>query len=78
VRREADITGTREGEYLKDTFNELESNSKDKKHRALHKGITEFNKCYQSTDMVKYEKGDLLVVPHKILNRRKLITSATE
>jgi hypothetical protein len=28
--------------------------------------------------MVKYEKGDLLVVPHKILNRRKLITSATE
>jgi hypothetical protein len=58
--------------YLKDKINELESNSKNKNIRDLHTGINEFKKGYQPrTNLVRYERGDLLADPHKILNRWK-------
>jgi hypothetical protein len=57
---------------LKDKINELESNSKNKNIRDLYRGINEFKKDYKPrTNLVKDEKGDLLVDPHKILNRWK-------
>jgi hypothetical protein len=59
-------------EYLKDKINELESNTKNKNIRDMHRGINEFKKCYQPrTNLVKDERGDLLADPHKILNMRK-------
>jgi hypothetical protein len=59
-------------EYLKDKINELELNSKNKNIRDLYRGINEFKKGYQPrTNLVKDESGDLLVDPHKILNRWK-------
>jgi hypothetical protein len=58
--------------YLKDKINELESNSKNKNIRDLYRGINEFKKSYQPrTNLVKEERGDLLVDPHNILNRWK-------
>jgi hypothetical protein len=57
---------------LKDKINKLESNSKNKNIRDLYRGINEFKKSYQTkTNSVKVERGDLLVDPHKILNRWK-------
>jgi hypothetical protein len=57
-------------EYLKDKINELESNSKNKNIRDLYRGINKFKKGYQPrTNLVKDEKCDLLVDPHKIVNR---------
>jgi hypothetical protein len=57
-------------EYLKVKINELEPNSKNKNIRDLYRGINKFKKGYQPrTDLLKDEKGDLLVVPHKIVNR---------
>jgi hypothetical protein len=57
-------------EYLKDKFNELESNSKNKNIRDLYRGKNEFKKGYQPrTNLVKDEKGDLLEDRHKIVNR---------
>jgi hypothetical protein len=59
-------------EYLKDRINDLESSNKNKSITALYKGIREFKKGYQlRTNMVKNERGDLLVDPHKILHRWK-------
>jgi hypothetical protein len=59
-------------EYLKDKINELQSNSKNKNIRDLYRGINEFKKGYQPrTNLVKNKRGDLLVDPHKILNRWK-------
>jgi hypothetical protein len=59
-------------EYLKDKINELESNSKNKNVRDLYGGIKEFKEGYQPrTNLVKEEGVDLLVEPHKILNRWK-------
>jgi hypothetical protein len=55
---------------LTDKINELESNSKNKNIRDLYRGINEFKKGYQTrTNLVKDEKGDLLVYPHKSVNR---------
>jgi hypothetical protein len=57
-------------EYLKDKINELESNNKNKNIRDLCRGINEFqNGCQPRTNLVKDEKGDLLVDPHKIVSR---------
>jgi hypothetical protein len=57
-------------EYLKDKINELESNSKNKNIRELYRDINEFKKGNQPrTNLVKDEKGDLLVDPYKMLNR---------
>jgi hypothetical protein len=57
---------------LRDRINELESNSRNKNIRNLYRGINEFKKGYQPrTNLVKDERGNLLVDPHKILNRWK-------
>jgi hypothetical protein len=59
-------------EYLKDKINELESNSKNKNIRDLYSGINEFKRGYQPrTNLLKDERSNLLVDPHKILNRWK-------
>jgi hypothetical protein len=59
-------------ECLKEEINDLEQNNKNKNIRDLYMGINEFKKGYQSrTNLVKDERGDLLVDPHKILNRWK-------
>jgi hypothetical protein len=55
---------------LKDKINELESNNKNKNIRYLYRGINEFKKGYQTrTNLVKDEKCDLLVDPHKIVKK---------
>jgi hypothetical protein len=71
VRREASRHfRNKKREYSKDRINELESNSKNKNVRDLYRGINEFKKGYQPrTNLVKNEKGDLLVDPHKTVNR---------
>jgi hypothetical protein len=57
-------------EYFKDKINELESNNKNKNIRNLYRGINEFKKgCQPITNLVKDKRGNLLVGPHKILNR---------
>jgi hypothetical protein len=54
-------------EYLKDKINKLESNSKNKNIRDLYRGMNKFKKGYQPrTNLVKDERGDLLLDPHKI------------
>jgi hypothetical protein len=59
-------------EYLKDRINELESDSKNKNIRDWYGGVNEFKKGYQPrASLVKDERSDLLVDPHKILNRWK-------
>jgi hypothetical protein len=67
VRREASrYFRNKKREYLKDKINELESDSNNKNIRDLYRGINEFKKGYQTrTNLVKDEKGDLLVYPHK-------------
>jgi hypothetical protein len=55
---------------LKDKINELESNNKNKNIKDLYRGIYEFKKGYQPrSNIIKDEKGDLLLDPHKIVNR---------
>jgi hypothetical protein len=55
---------------LKDRINKLESNSKNKNIRNVQRSINEFKKIDQPrTNMVKDGRHDLLVNPHKILNR---------
>jgi hypothetical protein len=59
-------------QYLKDRFNDLEWNSKNKNIRDLYRGITEFKKGYQPrTNLVKDKRGDLLADSHKLLTRQK-------
>jgi hypothetical protein len=59
-------------EYLKKKINEIKSNSKNEKIRDMYRSIYYFKKGYQPrTNLVKDERGDLLVEPHKILNRWK-------
>jgi hypothetical protein len=49
-----------EREYMKDTINEMESNSKNKNIRDLCRGVNEFKKGYQlRTKFVKDERGYL-------------------
>jgi hypothetical protein len=68
VRREASRHfNNKKMEYLKDKFNEIELNSKKKNIRDLYRGITVFKKGYQpKTNLVKDERGDLLVDSQKI------------
>jgi hypothetical protein len=57
-------------EYLKDTINELATNSKNKNIRDLCRGINGFKRGYQlRNNLVKDENGDLLADSHNILNR---------
>jgi hypothetical protein len=73
VRREAiRHFRNKEREHLKDRINELESNCKNKNIRELYRGINEFKKSYQPrTNLVIYQRGNLLVDPLRILNRWK-------
>jgi len=55
-------------EYLKEKFDELETNSKIKNIRFLYRGKNDFKKGYQPiTNLVKDEKGDLVTGFHSIL-----------
>jgi hypothetical protein len=59
-------------DYMISKINELESNSKNKNIRDMYRGINEFKKGYRpSTNLVKDKRDDLLMNPHKILNRWK-------
>jgi hypothetical protein len=73
VRREASRHFmNKKREYLKDRINDIELNGKNKNIRDLYRGITEFKKGYQPiSNLVKDERGDLLVDPQKILTRWK-------
>jgi hypothetical protein len=56
-------------QYLKDKFNELETNSKNNSIRDLYRGINDFKIGYQPrSNLVKDENGDLLADSHNILN----------
>ena len=56
--------------YLKAKIEELENNNKIKNIRDFYQGINDFKKGYQPrTDIVKDEKGDLVVDSHSILAR---------
>jgi hypothetical protein len=70
VRQEASrYFRNKKREYLKDKINELGPNSKNKNIRDLCRGINEIKKCYQrGTNLVKYERADLLADFHKLLN----------
>jgi hypothetical protein len=73
VRREASrYFRNKKRVHLKGKINELESNSKNKNIRDLYRGINEFKKGYQPrTNLVKYQRVDLLADPHKSLNSWK-------
>jgi hypothetical protein len=59
-------------EYLEAKINELETNTKNKNIRDLHRGISDFRSGYQTrTNVVKDEKGDLVADSHSILARRR-------
>jgi hypothetical protein len=48
-------------EHMKEKITELETDTKDKNIRDLHRGINEFKKGYQpGINLVKDENGDLL------------------
>jgi hypothetical protein len=70
VRREASRHfRNKKREYLRGKITDIELNSKNK-IRDLYRGITEFEKGYQhKTNLVKDERGDLLVDPQKISTR---------
>jgi hypothetical protein len=56
-------------DYLKDKIENLETNSKNKNNRDMHRGINGFKRGYQPTcKLVKDENGDLLEDSHNILN----------
>jgi hypothetical protein len=66
VRREASrYFRNKSREYLKDKFNELATNSKNKKIRYLYRGYQLRN------NIAKDENGDLLADSNNILNRWK-------
>jgi len=57
-------------EYMKAKIEELETKSKIKNIRDLHRGISDFKKGYQPrTNIVKEETGDLVAGSHSILAR---------
>jgi len=57
-------------EYLKAKIKELETDSKIKNIRDLSRGISDFKKGYQPrTNIIKDEKGDLVVDSHSIVAR---------
>jgi hypothetical protein len=73
VRREASRHfRNKKREYLQNKINEIELNSKNKNIRDTYRSITEFKKGYQpKTNLVKDERGDILVDPQKILTMWK-------
>jgi hypothetical protein len=73
VRREGSrLFRNKEKVHLKEKINKLESNGNKKNIKDLYGGINEFKQGYQPrTNLVEVERGNLLVDPHKILNRWK-------
>jgi hypothetical protein len=60
-------------EYLKDKFNYLATNSKNKNIRDLYRGINKFKRGNQTcSNLVKDENGDLLADSHNFLSRWKI------
>ena len=58
--------------YLKAKIEELETNSKIINIRDLYGGINDYKKGYQPrTNIVKYDKGDLVAEFHHTLARRR-------
>jgi len=56
--------------YLKAKIEELETNSRIKNIRDLHRGVNDFKKDYQPRiNIVKDDKGDLVADSHSILAR---------
>jgi hypothetical protein len=61
-------------EYLKGKINKLETTSKNKNIRNMHRGIHGFKRGYQPTcKLVKDENGDLLEDSHNVLNIGRII-----
>ena len=57
-------------EYLKAKIDKLQTNSKITNIRDLYRGISDFKKGYQSkSNIVKDEKGDMVIDFHSILAR---------
>jgi hypothetical protein len=73
LRRETSRTfRSKKRKYLKEKINNLETNNKNKNIRDLYRGITDFNKGYQSRiNIIKVENGNLLADPYGFLNRWK-------
>ena len=68
----ADISGTKNKEYLKAKIEELESNSKMKNIMDLYRDISDFKKGYQPRiNIVKDEKDDLVTDSHSIVTSRR-------
>ena len=66
-----DISGNKKKEYLKARLDELETNSKTKNIRDLHRGTNDFKKgCQPRTNIVKDKKNYLFTDSHSILARR--------
>jgi hypothetical protein len=62
--------GNKKKEYLKPKINKLEINGKNKNIREVYRTINAFKKGYQHrTNIVKDEKGNLVVDRHNILVR---------
>jgi hypothetical protein len=62
----------KKGQYLKGKINDFELNSNNKNITDLYRDVTEFKMGYQpKTNLVKYERGDLLADPQQILTRCK-------
>jgi hypothetical protein len=54
---------------MKDSINELETDSKNNNIRDLYRGINEFKRGHQPrNNLGKDENGDLLADSHNILN----------
>jgi hypothetical protein len=52
-----DISGGKRRDYMKGKINELETDSKNKNTRDLHRGISDFKKAYQPrTNVVNMRK----------------------
>jgi len=65
-----DISGVKKKEYLKAKIDELETNSKFKNIKDLYTVISDFKKGFlPGTNVVNYEKGDLLTDCRSILAR---------
>ena len=62
--------------YLKAKIEELETNSKIKNIRDLHRGISDFKKvCQPRSNIVKDNTGDLVAYTHSILAKWRTVSS---
>jgi hypothetical protein len=66
----ADISGTKKMEYLKDKIEELQTNSGGCVCvKKWYTGINDFKGYQPRTNIVKDEKGDLVIHSHGILSK---------